>query len=146
MCRALRIFTANDLKKRGRDVLVNTVDTKLMARLQGKGAAYLSTVVPKVVDIFKAALEQLHAPVESPSVVLERVRAKFDARTLLAFVDGFVTHEHVVAAGVKRKRLIETIVSSMARYGLYVPFTFFAFRSYSLCSNRTLPSLMRGGR
>lgn len=146
MCRNLRIFTANDLKKRGRDVLVNTVDTKLEARLKDKGDAYLSNVVPKVVDIFKAALEQLHAPVESPRVVRERFRAKFDARTLLAFVGGFVTDEHAKAAGVKRKRLIETIVSSMARYGLYVPFAFFAFPSYSWCSNRTLPSLMRGGR
>jgi hypothetical protein len=118
----------------------------LLARLKDKGAAYLSTVVPKVVDIFKAALEQLHAPVESPRLVLERFRAKFDPRTLSAFVDGFVTQEHAVAAGVKRKRLIESILSSMARYGLYVPFTFFAFRSYSWFSNRTLPSLMRGGR
>jgi len=115
-------------------------------RLKDKGEPYLSTVVPKVVDIFKAALEQLHAPVESPRVVLERFRAKYDARTLRAFVEGFVTDEHATAAGVKRKRLIETIVSSMARYGLYVPFAFFAFRCYSLCSNRTLPSLMRVGR
>ena len=117
-----------------------------MVRLKDKGKDFLSTVVPKVVDIFKAALEQLHAPVESPRVVLERFRAKFDERTLSAFVEGFVTDEHVVAAGVKRKRLIERISSSMARYGLYVPFTFFAFPSYSWCSNRTLPSLMRGGR
>jgi len=51
MCRNLRIFTANDLKKRGVDVLANTVDTKLLARLKDKGDAYLSTVVPKVVDI-----------------------------------------------------------------------------------------------
>jgi hypothetical protein len=117
-----------------------------MAKLKDKGDAYLSTVVPKVVDIFKAALAQLHAPVESPRVVLDRFRAKYDARTLSAFVDGFVTDEHVKAAGVKRRMLTDGILSSMARYGLYVPFTFFAFRSYSWCSNRTLLSLMRGGR
>jgi hypothetical protein len=115
----------------------------LLARFKDKGCEYLSTVVPKVVAIFKAALEQLHAPVESPRVVLERFRAKYDARTLSAFVDGFVTDEHVKAAGVKRRKLTDAISSSM---GMYVPFTFFAFRSYSWCSNRTLPSLMRGWR
>jgi hypothetical protein len=109
-----------------------------MVRLKDKGKDFLSTVVPKVVDIFKAALEQLHAPVELPKVALQRFRAKYDARTLSAFVEAFVTDEHVVAAGVKRKRLIERILSSMARYGLYVLFTFFAFSSYCLCSNRTL--------
>ena len=118
----------------------------MLARFKDKGCEYLSTVVPKVVAIFKAALEQLHAPVESPRVVLERFRAKYDARTLSAFVDGFVTDQHVKAAGVKRRKLTDAISSSMGRYGLYVPFTFFAFRSYSWCSNRTLPSLMRGWR
>ena len=85
----------------------------MLARFKDKGGEYLSTVVPKVVDIFTAALEQLHAPVESPRVALERFRAKYDARTLSAFVDGFVTDEHVKAAGVKRKKLIERISSSM---------------------------------
>ena len=120
------------------EVLVNTVDTKLLARMKFKGADYVSTVVPQVIDIFKASLEKLLAPVESPKDALARFKAEFDARTLSAFVEGFVIEQHVLAAGVSRKKLVGRISSSMARYALYVPFTFFAFRSYSSCSNRTL--------
>ena len=95
---------------------------------KGKDEEFLGTVVPSVVSIFNAALEQLQAPVESPALLLKRHKEKYDARTLSEFVNGFVTKDHVEAAGVKRKVLRDRLTASMARYALYVPFTSFAVR------------------
>ena len=95
---------------------------------KGKDEEFLGTVVPSVVSIFGAALEQLHAPVESPALLLKRHKEKYAARTLSDFIKRFVTQEHVDAAGVKRKVLLDRISVTMGRYGLYVPFTSFAVR------------------
>lgn len=95
---------------------------------KGKDEEYLRTVVPSVVSIFDAALEQLHAPVESPAQLIKRLKEKYAARTLSKFIKGFVTDDHVESAGVKRKVLLDRISASMGRYGLYVPFTSFAVR------------------
>ena len=87
--------------------------------LKSKGAEYETDYVPRAVTIFNAALEKLHAPV-APAFSMDLFRQGLESRTLRDFVDGIVTREHATAAGVKRRELVQSVIASMDRYGLYV--------------------------
>jgi len=113
---------------------------------KGKDEAFLSKVVPIVVGIFRAALEKLHAPVESPALLLKRFNEKYEARTLTEFIKGFVTPEHANAAGVKRKVVLERLELTMRTYGLYVSLHPLRFVRIPGARIARFSSLMRGGR